>query len=490
MSDKKYNSNLPRPSSNNKKHDRILDKNSDNEQTQYIGSADSFSDTAEIHNNQRMNDNIQRQNFNRTNPNFPNNRSVNQRFTGNQQNNRQTPPPRQYTNYNRSDSGQRQQRYNNYYNQNQDYNDQQPINYNQQPNYQNAPNPNITNNRPPQQQRPPQQRQRQQPPQNRGRRPKRHPFASAIKHILTPIIIIALIIFAFYSFAALSFIKKMDYVPSNKQNNYSGLLSESYVQNILLIGTDGRTSDDRGRSDTVILLSINKKTNKTYLTSFMRDSYVDIDGYGQDKLNASYSYGGPDLLMDTIERNFKVKVDDYIAVNFNAFAAVVDAVDGVEINLSDEEAEAVNQILHDEVNELAGDPIDSDYLPSGGKYVLDGKQALSYSRIRYVGNSDFERTQRQRTVLEKIAGKSKTFNPIKLTNIMKAALPEMTTNMKTSELYILSLKAPFILGYDMEQLRIPADDTWTDCTTEDGGDALEVDFDANYDILKKSVFAD
>ena len=96
----------------------------------------------------------------------------------------------------------------------------------------------------------------------------------------------------------------------------------------------------------MILLSINSKTDEIFLTSLMRDSYVDISGYGWNKLNAAYSFGGPELLIDTIQRNFDVKVTDYIAVNFNAFAAVVDAVDGVEINVSDSEAEANKAFAH------------------------------------------------------------------------------------------------------------------------------------------------
>ena len=326
---------------------------------------------------------------------------------------------------------------------------------------------------------------------NKKKRKKKRRFG-LVSRIILSIVTLVVVIFAIYSAVSLALIKKIHYVESNI-TSYSGLLDESYVKNVLLIGTDGRTASDRGRSDTMILLSINSKTDEIFLTSLMRDSYVDISGYGWNKLNAAYSFGGPELLIDTIQRNFDVKVTDYIAVNFNAFAAVVDAVDGVEINVSDSEAEAINQILHDEVNELMGDAIDSDYLSSGGKYKLNGKQALSYARIRYVGNADFERTERQREVLSKIADNMKTFNPKKLTGVMKAALPEMTTNMKTRELYLLSLRLPFLLRYDIEQLRVPADDTWTGNNVYIGDDlssVLEVDFNANIDMLKQKVFTD
>lgn len=282
----------------------------------------------------------------------------------------------------------------------------------------------------------------------------------------------------------------MNYVEDGTRNSRnSAALSESYVTNILLIGTDGRTTDDRGRSDTMMLLSINSRTDEISLTSFMRDSYVDIPNYGWEKLNASYSYGGAELLMDTIEQNFSIKIDDYIAVNFTSFAAIIDAVGGIEIDVSDDEAGEINTILMAEVNELMGDERDSDLLSSGGKLLLDGKQALSYARIRYIGNADFERTERQRTVMTKVAEKLKSFNPSMISDIAKNSIPQITTNMSTQKLYLLSLRMPFILRYDIQQFQVPASGTYGSVTTASGGDALSVDFDANYDIISSEVFS-
>ena len=176
--------------------------------------------------------------------------------------------------------------------------------------------------------------------------------------------------------------------------NISDVMDAAYVSNVLLIGTDSRDlSQERGRSDSMILASINKKTRELTLTSFLRDSYVYIDDeYGYGKLNAAYSYGGAGLLMDTIESNYGVRIDDYILISFAACANVIDAVGGVKLDLTDEEADAVNEILISEVNELMGDDRNDDLLDCGGEQKLDGKQALSYSRIRYVGNADFDDT--------------------------------------------------------------------------------------------------
>lgn len=190
----------------------------------------------------------------------------------------------------------------------------------------------------------------------------------------------------------------------------------------------------------------------------MRDCYVNIPNYGMDKLNAAYSYGGAELLMDTIESNFMIEIDDYVTVNFISFAGIIDAVGGIDIDVSDEEAQAINDILFSEVNQLMGDDQWADFLEGGGKLHLNGKQALSYARIRYVGNSDFERTSRQREVITKII--PKIVNPAVINRIAKNVIPKVNTNMSSLGMYILSLRLPFAVRYDVKQIQIPADGTF------------------------------
>lgn len=353
-----------------------------------------------------------------------------------------------------------------------------PNNQRQRNGYNEAPQQRRTsnNNQPPTRQR-----------KTASPKPKRRRKSILLKIIML-ILLLILIIFGVYSCTSISLIKKLNYVESGERSHVSGALDASYVTSVLLIGTDGRSLDDRGRSDTMILLSINKKTNKITLTSFMRDSCVQIPGYGEEKLNAAYSYGGPDLLMDTIEQNFSVRVDDYISVNFVSFASIIDSVGGIEIEVSDSEAQEINTILMAEVNEIMGDPVDSDLLSGGGKLELDGKQALSYARIRHIGNADFERTERQRNVLTQVAGKLKSLNPSMISKIANNAVPQITTNMTQTELYLLSLRLPFFIRYDINQLRIPAEGTYGNVTTSSGGAALSVDFDTNYNLIKEEVF--
>lgn len=284
-------------------------------------------------------------------------------------------------------------------------------------------------------------------------------------------------------------IKKINYSETGSRSRTNGALSANYVTSVLLIGTDGRSVSERGRSDTMILLSLNSKSKTVNLTSFMRDCYVEIPDYGWDKLNSAYSYGGAELLMDTIEHNFGIKIDDYVSVNFISFANIIDSVGGIKIDVSDAEAQEINTILQAEVNSIMGDDTFSDLLSGGGKDILlNGKQALSYARIRYVGNADFERTERQRKVMELVMNKVKSFSPSSLSNISKSVMPNVSTNMPTMDMYTLSLRVPLLVGYETQQLQIPADNTYYGEYTA-SGDALIVDFDANYDIIKQNVFS-
>lgn len=339
---------------------------------------------------------------------------------------------------------------------------------------------------------PPPQYPRRQPPQNRRsspppkkRRKGRPMWQSVLRFILTAIIIL----FVLYSAIAVVGIMRTNITATAERNRTEDAMSSSSVSNILVIGTDSRDIEsDRGRSDSIILLSINSKENVIYMTSFLRDVYVYInDSYGSGKLNAAYSYGGPELLMDTIESNYSIKIDDYVIVSFAACAAVIDAVGGVEITLSDDEAEALNEILISEVNELMGDERNDDLLEGGGTYKLNGKQALSYSRIRYVGNADFERTSRQREVMT-IAMKKAAKNPAAICGIFLNALPEITTNMHGLSLYMYSIKAPFLMmGYELKQQQMPADGTFYP-ENIGGEDVLTADFTENNNVLRETVF--
>lgn len=323
----------------------------------------------------------------------------------------------------------------------------------------------------------------------RTRNPKSRVGGGILGKAIRAVLWVIIIVFVLYSAVSLIGILRMHRETAENRANISDVMDAAYVSNVLLIGTDSRDlSQERGRSDSMILASINKKTRELTLTSFLRDSYVYIDDeYGYGKLNAAYSYGGAGLLMDTIESNYGVRIDDYVLISFAACANVIDAVGGVKLDLTDEEADAVNEILISEVNELMGDDRNDDLLDCGGEQKLDGKQALSYSRIRYVGNADFERASRQRTVMTQVLKKA-AVNPVAMARIFVTALPELSTNLSVGKSYGYTLRAPFLLiGYQLKTQQIPADDTFYGDVI-DGESVLIPDFDANRQTLKDTVY--
>lgn len=323
----------------------------------------------------------------------------------------------------------------------------------------------------------------------RTRSPKSRIGGGILGKAIRAVLWVIIIVFVLYSAVSLIGILRMHRETAENRANISDVMDAAYVSNVLLIGTDSRDlSQERGRSDSMILASINKKTRELTLTSFLRDSYVYIDDeYGYGKLNAAYSYGGAGLLMDTIESNYGVRIDDYILISFAACANVIDAVGGVKLDLTDEEADAVNEILISEVNELMGDDRNDDLLDGGGEQKLDGKQALSYSRIRYVGNADFERASRQRTVMTQVLKKA-AVNPVAMARIFVTALPELSTNLSVGKSYGYTLRAPFLLiGYQLKTQQIPADDTFYGDDV-DGESVLRVDCDANWQVLKDTIY--
>ncbi|WP_303864657.1 LCP family protein [Alkalibaculum bacchi] len=185
------------------------------------------------------------------------------------------------------------------------------------------------------------------------------------------------------------------------------------IINIALFGIDTRANDydSATRSDTIMIASLDKQHKKIKLTSIMRDTYVNIPDRGYDKINHSYAFGGPELAIKTINKNFDMNIKNYVTVNFSAMAKIVDAIGGVEIDVKDYE-----------IRHLPG-------VNSTGLQNLSGDQAVSYSRIRYSGDGDYERTQRQRKVLENVI--YKVLDSKSLTQAL-ALIETLTPNVETS----------------------------------------------------------
>lgn len=266
-------------------------------------------------------------------------------------------------------------------------------------------------------------------------------------------------------------------------------MKEEGVINILLIGNDSRQKGDDGRSDAMILLSISNETKTIHMTSLLRDMYVEIPGYQNNRLNAAYAYGGPELLMETLEVNFDISVNRYVLVNFQAFANLVDVAGGVDLELTNEEVKYINGYLV-EYNILEGRPEGTDYLDPAlsGTVHLNGPQALAYCRIRYIG-TDFARTERQRKVLSAIISKAPATmltNPIEMIN---GILPNLTTNLTEAEVRSLSLKIVKLLTYDIIQGSVPIAGSYSNASIR-GMSVLEVDFEKNKEYIRTKIYGE
>lgn len=263
--------------------------------------------------------------------------------------------------------------------------------------------------------------------------------------------------------------------------------TDENVKNILLIGIDARGDSNAGRSDTMIILSINDKTKTITMTSLMRDCYVAIPGRGNNRLNAAHAYGGANLLMQTIELNFGIHIDGFARVNFVSFPQIIDNIGGVTVGVEENEIQYINRYLK-EINRIFGlDPNDSKY-PEGqvGAQLLNGRQALAYSRIRYVG-SDYARTQRQREVLNAVASKLRGMGIFEIDSFLNNTLPLISTNLDRGYVNSLITSAPSLLKYTINEARIPADGMGTGVRI-DGKSVISVDLVAARNYLNAVIY--
>lgn len=319
----------------------------------------------------------------------------------------------------------------------------------------------------------------------RGRKKKKKKRKSLFRRLFTFLLVLCVIIGGLGYFAVGLFYGKLNY--ERIDSVAASPMKEEGVTNILLIGNDSRSEGEDGRSDAMILLSISNKTKKIYMTSLLRDMYVEIPGYKDNRLNAAYAYGGPELLMETLEKNLDITVNRYVLVNFQAFANLVDAVGGVDLELTNDEVIYVNGYLV-EYNILEGRAEGTDYLDTSlsGMIHLNGPQALAYCRNRYLG-TDFGRTERQRKVLTAViknAPKALVTNP---KGLVDGLLPNLTTNLTQAECYALSLQAAKALTYEIVAASIPIEGSYSNATIRQMS-VLQVDFEKNKAYIRENIY--
>lgn len=245
---------------------------------------------------------------------------------------------------------------------------------------------------------------------------------------------------------------------------------KSDIKNIALFGIDATEGND-GRSDSIIIATIDATHNKLKLTSIMRDSFVTISSRGQDKINHAYAFGGPQLAIKTLNENFDLNIEDFVAVNFTTMPKIIDKLGGVTINITDEEVSRVPGIY------------------SAGTYNLTGQQALAYSRIRYASGGDYVRTDRQRTVLSKVFEKLIATNVTQYPSILSEILPMVKTSLEYSEILDLGNKVLKMGVTNLEQERFPKDG-YSQGQTIDGVYYLTFDKEQTVKQLHDYLFED
>lgn len=207
----------------------------------------------------------------------------------------------------------------------------------------------------------------------------------------------------------------------------------SYYRNIAIFGVDSR-GDDYGtgnRSDCIIIASINTKTNNINLISVYRDTYVQIDGHGLDKITHAYSYGEAPLALKTLNQNLDLNIKEFVTVNFDAVADAVDALGGIKMDIKPEEVNNINKYI-DETAKVTGKK--SKKIEKSGMQTLDGVQAVAYSRIRYTAGGDYKRTERMRDVITAMMEKLKTKSVGEINSIADRILPKVYTNLELKNL--------------------------------------------------------
>ena len=255
-------------------------------------------------------------------------------------------------------------------------------------------------------------------------------------------------------------------------------------RNIAIFGVDSR-ADDYGkgnRSDCIIIASINNKTHDVKLISVYRDTYVQIEGHGLDKITHAYSYGEAPLAIKTLNTNLDLNIKEFVTVNFDSVSDAVDALGGIKMNITSAEVKYINGYI-DETSKVTGKT--SKHITSAGTYTLDGVQAVAYSRIRYTAGGDYKRTERMRDVITAMIAKLKTKSVSEINTIANKILPQVYTNLSMTDL--LSM-VPALSSFNVaESVGWPYE---TKGITLDRWYGVPVTLESNVKQLHKEAFED
>jgi LCP family protein required for cell wall assembly len=244
---------------------------------------------------------------------------------------------------------------------------------------------------------------------------------------------------------AYSLFNKMDNVELNKSDlgiapkeEFKEYENHESIKNIALFGIDAEEGQ-AGRSDSIMIATIDPAHNKVKITSIMRDSYVNIPDHGMDKINHAYAFGGPTLAIRTLNENFGLNIENFVSVNFSSLPQIIDTLGGITIDITDEE-----------ISHIPG-------ISSVGPTLLNGKQALAYSRIRYASGGDYERTHRHRNVMSAVFKKALEASPTSYPSMLNNILPLVQTNLSSGDFISLATKVASMGNGTLDQERFPRD---------------------------------
>lgn len=320
----------------------------------------------------------------------------------------------------------------------------------------------------------PEANQRTNEQRNKSKKKKHH---TGLKVCLALILAIILCFTGMFE----SILSKITY-KDKSENIYvssSDLMSSDKVKNILLLGVDARSGEDdeASRADSMMLISVDTINHTIKLTSFLRDSWVYIPCVDKkQRLNAACSYGGYQGVVDTIEYNFGIKIDGYVIADFEMFKVMVDSIGGVTVDVTEEEA--------NEVTNHKGRY--GDVTLESGEYKLTGEQALAYCRIRKI-DTDWKRTERQRTVITAIIKQTIKSGPIGAYKMASNVAPYIETTLTKSELKSIFFKALKCVSGDFETQTCPADGTW-EYANKGGASVIALNKDKNKEIIQNFIY--
>lgn len=309
------------------------------------------------------------------------------------------------------------------------------------------------------------------------------------KFVIFLLVLVVAIPAAAYGYVYFKLNKMHDSSADNEILNKTDFKEEKGITNVLLAGTDGRSSDEKGtRSDSMMILTIDNKNKSLKLTSLARDTYVEIPGHGMEKLTHAYAYGGINLLVETIENNFELDIQNYAVVDYFSFMDIVDALGGVTVDVQKSELEELNRYVEDcyrlSENKNKGA---MQYVESAGPSKLNGYQALAFGRIRK--NDDaLERDRRQRAMIQALIDGVKDLPVTKYPSLIDSILPYVKTNMKPGQIISLGTTVLGIGDLSLKQLEFPPEEFSEGGIVGDDGWVWQYDGDKSLPILHDFIF--